>query len=124
MNARQLRRISVRAFLVWGSLSVAGFFMATPIIALLAPLMEFVVDAMQSDYLSHLSVVDKNGNLTVLMSCTMTHRVRLPTGRIIPFLESFDCAGTTAMHVLVPLIIFLMVVLVWPMRDRRERLRR
>jgi hypothetical protein len=121
---RRLLQISLRGILAWCALSAAGFLLARPIVEIVSPFFEGVVDSMQSNYTAYLSVVDAQGGPKIVMSCTAKRELLLPRGRIIPVFASFDCAKIDAVHALVPIVIFLVVVIAWPMKDRREALRR
>jgi hypothetical protein len=120
MASNALLKISLRAFLAWSLLSVAGFIFVRPIMAELSPMMESVIDSMQSDFTAQLSIVDVRGAPTITMSCTATRELRLPGGRIVPFLRSYQCAATDAVHALVPIVIFLVTVVSWPIGRRAE----
>jgi len=86
----------------------------------LTPIMESMIEQMQSDYVAHLSIIDRHGNPQIIMSCTALRRFALPSGQIIPFLGTVDCAYMDAVHALVPMVIFLVAVVAWPARDRTE----
>jgi hypothetical protein len=120
MASNALLKISLRAFLAWSLLAVAGFVFVRPILAMWSPMMESVIDAMQSDFTAQLSVVDMRGAPTITMLCTATRELRLPSGRVVPFLGSYQCATTDAVHALVPIVIFLVTVVSWPIGRRAE----
>ncbi len=122
--ASRLLRLSLRGLLAWGLLAAGGYWLARPIVDGLSPFMESAVQAMQSDYTAQLSVHDAPAGLQLVMRCTAKRELSLANGRGMHFLRSFDCAQTDAVHVLVPLIIFLAVLLGWPTMSRRESLRR
>ena len=115
-----LLRASLRALLAWCVLAGLGLCFVRGICTPLLPLMEGAIDALQSDFNAYLSVVPAAGGLQIAMSCTMNHDLTLPSGRRIPFLASYDCATTDAMHALVPLLIFLVPLVAWPAGSRRE----
>jgi len=121
---RRLLRLSFRGILIWCALSAAGFLLTRPIVETLSPFFEGVVDSMQSDYTAFLSVIDAQGGPKIVMSCTAQRALLLPHGGIVPAFASFKCAWTDAVHALVPIIIFLVVVFGWPTKNRREMLRR
>jgi hypothetical protein len=120
----RLLRLSLRGMLAWAILAVAGFLLARPIVTALAPYLEGVVDTMQSDYVSYLTVDDSQEGLKLVMACRASRSLTLPNGRVVPFLQSFACAKTDAVHVLVPIVIFLTIVIGWPAAGRRELARR
>ena len=86
----------------------------------LSPMMESMIDTMQSDFTAHISVVDGHSDPAVSMSCTATHQLVVPHGRIIPFLGTFKCASIDAVHALVPIVIYLVAAVGWPIIRRRE----
>jgi hypothetical protein len=57
MTSSTLRGISLRALLAWCVLSVTGYFLLSPIIGAILPMLEITIDVAQRDYLPHLSVV-------------------------------------------------------------------
>ena len=124
MASNALLKISLRAFLAWSLLSIAGFIFVRPIMAVWSPMMESVIDSMQSDYTADLSIVDVRGAPTITMSCTATRELRLPSGRVVPFMGSYQCAATDAVHALVPIVIFLVTVVSWPIGRRAEAIGR
>jgi hypothetical protein len=90
----------------------------------LTPIMNTMIDHMQSDYMAHLSMVERNGNPQITMSCTAIRPLTLPSGRVIPFLGTVDCAYMDAVHALVPIVIFLVAVMAWPTRNASEMAKR
>jgi hypothetical protein len=119
-----LLKLSLRGILAWCLLAAAGFLFARAILAPFLPLMEMVIDGMQSDFMAHLSITDARDKLTIAMSCTANRELMLSHDSIIPFLGSFNCASTDVVHALVPMIIFSVAVIGWPISHRHEILRR
>jgi hypothetical protein len=101
----------LRAILARCALSAVGFLFTRPIAEIVSPFFESVVDSMQSNYAAYLSVVDPRGGPKIVMSCTAKRELLLPRGRIIPVFASFYCAKIDAVHALVPIVIFLVVVI-------------
>lgn len=124
MKSDILLRVSLRAALAWCVLSIAGFIFVRPIVSTMIPLMETMIDHMQSDYMARLALTEVHGNTELIMSCTATRKLLLPGGRIVPFLGTVDCAYMDAIHALVPIVIFLVAVVGWPTVDSREARRR
>jgi hypothetical protein len=120
MSRAFLRRLSLRSIVAWGLLSAIGFLFARAITEVLLPFIQSVVDTMQSDYIAHLSILDTRAGLKIAMSCTAERELALPRGTIMPFLGTFNCATTDAVHALVPLVIFAVAVASWPTSSRRE----
>jgi hypothetical protein len=124
MTTKSLLRLSLRGVLAWCVLSAAGFLFAPAIMKALSPLMVGAIDIMQSDFMAHLAIVDERGGAKIAMSCTAARELILPQGKIVPFLGSFNCAATDAIHALVPFVIFSVGIAGWPISHRRELLRR
>jgi hypothetical protein len=124
MAISPLIKLSLRGVLIWCLLSAAGFIFARPIASALSPMMESMIDAMQADFVADISIVDGHSGPVISLSCTATHQLVVPHGRTIPFLGTFKCASTDAIHALVPMVIYLVAVVGWPMIRRREILRR
>src|ERR1700684_1545446 len=120
MTVGPLLKLSLRCALVWGLLSAIGFLFARGITDALSPLMKSVIDGIQSDFISHLSVVGTGGSTRIVMSCTATRQLVLPNGGIVPFLGSFGCAAADAVHALVPMVIFSVALAAWPIKQWRE----
>jgi hypothetical protein len=120
LTANRRLRLSLRGVLAWGLLAAAGFWMVRPIVTAVAPLMEGVVDALQSDYVSYLTVEDAREGPKLVMSCRANRPLQFAPDRLVPVGRSFACAETDAVHVLVPVVIFLTVVVGWPIANRRE----
>jgi hypothetical protein len=124
MTTTRLLRLSLRGILAWCLVSAAGFLLARPIVAGMSPFFEGVIDAMQSDYAAQLDVVEAAEGPKISMTCTAKRQLVLARGKIVPFLASYNCARMDATHALVPVVIFLVAVIGWPIGDRRETLRR
>jgi hypothetical protein len=124
MESIALLRVSLRAVLAWSLLSVTGYVFVRPIITAFIPMMEFMIDTMQSDFWAHLSLIDVRGNLQILMSCTAIQPFFYPNGRFVARYSNVDCAYTDAVHALVPIIIFVVAVVGWPAGTRVEWRRR
>jgi hypothetical protein len=124
MKSGILLRVSLRAALAWCVLSIAGFIFVRPIVSTMIPLMETMIDHMQSDYMARLALIEVQGNTELTMSCTATRKLFLPGGRIVPFLGTVSCAYMDAVHALVPIVIFLVAVVSWPTVDSRDARRR
>jgi hypothetical protein len=124
MAGSPLLKYSLRGLLAWALLSAAGFLFAGAIVYAFLPLMEAMIDALQSDFTAYLSVADSHGSSVIAMSCTAARQLTLPSGKIIPFLGSYKCASVDSVHALVPIVIYCVAVLAWPIRQWREVYRR
>jgi hypothetical protein len=78
MKSGILLRVSIRSALAWCVFSITGFIFVRPIVSTLIPIMETMIDHMQSDYLARLALVDVQGNPEITMSCMATRRLFLP----------------------------------------------
>lgn len=119
-----LRRTSLRTVLAWCALSATGYLLVRPLLTAFIPMMQVMIDTMQSDYMAHLSIVDVQGNARLLMSCTAARPLLFPNGHMIALFGTVDCAYIDAVHALVPIIIFLVAVVGWPIGNSVERRRR
>jgi hypothetical protein len=115
---------SLRGLGLWCLLSIVAFLWARPIEALLTPFIEGVVDLFESDYAAQVAVVDSKDGPEIEMTCVANRPLRLPNGTLVPFLGSFRCARTDAVHALAPLVVFGVGLLAWPLASRRELVRR
>ena len=116
-------RTSLRAVLAWCLLSGAGFIFVRPITVALLPLMEAMVNGMQSDFKAHLFIEDQ-GSLMIALSCTTNRPFASSAGGFIPPDSSFSGGAVDAVHALVPLVIFLVAVASWPINGWREAIGR
>lgn len=113
-------RLSLQGLLAWGLLSTLCAFHPQPVTRVFMPLMESVIDMLQPDYVARLSVTGSNGDGRVVMSCTTTHAIAHGDGQVLPPLRSGPCAWMDSIHALVPLVVFLLPVMVWPLQARGE----
>ncbi|MDR3415763.1 MAG: hypothetical protein P4L83_06215 [Nevskia sp.] len=124
MTPARLLRICRRAILVWCLLSGAGFFLVRPLAAALLPAMGWMINHMQSDFRAQLLVEDFKGSPMIMMPCVTTRAIALASGGFAAPDSSFDGGGVDAVHALVPIVIFLVAVISWPVRGWHEMLGR
>lgn len=111
---------SLSGLLFWCLLGLMGLVWVGPIVRGFAPVIEDVVDALQSDYVAHLSLASSSDGTRLVMFCTATHDIYAPGRPVIHLLRSFPCAYVDAVHALAPIMIFLLPVIVWPWQRRGE----
>jgi hypothetical protein len=124
LTANPVLRASLRGLTAWCVLAVLGLVFAPAITRTLLPMMEAAVDLLQSDFSAYLALTDSNRGPQLMMSCTVNHDVVLPSGARIPYLGTYACASTDALHALAPIVIFLSLLIAWPAADRREIVKR
>ena len=110
--------------MAWCALSLAGLLLLDPIVRVLGPAAEMLIDTLQNDYLSKLSMVGAGAGSQIVMSCTAIRDIRVHPDRLIPANRTVKCATIDAVHAVVPVVICLVPALAWPLRRRREAISR
>ncbi|MDR3414865.1 MAG: hypothetical protein P4L83_01650 [Nevskia sp.] len=113
-------RLSLRMLVAWCVLSAAGFIFVRPITSALLPVMESASNGMQSEFIVDLSLEDAPGGPAIRMECTTRHPVALGSGNVVPAYGVFEGGSVDAVHALVPVVIFLVVIAAWPFAGYRE----
>jgi hypothetical protein len=120
MMLSPLSRLTLRGLSVGALLSGVAYAAARPLVEALLPLMELLVNSLQSDFLGHLRIIDAGSDPMIAMSCTTRKAIVLAPGQILPPHASFDGGSTHVMHALVPLVLFATVLCAWPVDRLRE----
>lgn len=114
--------LSLRGLLAWCLLTTLGFVAVRPIVGSALPLVEATVNVMQQDYVGYVTLEQTRTGPSIRMTCSALHDLTLRSGRVIPYLRTFGCARTDAVHALVPLSIYLLLVLAWPIAAARREI--
>ena len=118
MNNPALGYLFFRAILIWLVLSLAGFLGGNGFASMMTPFYEFVTEVASTDYVAAISVEERQEDAIVLAATSIRAKQITPS-RALP-------AGTTiasdisVLHTLVPLIIFLTIILCWPIKSWRQ----
>lgn len=121
MNNQLLIKLTIKAFVVWLALSAAGFFYGEAIINTLTPYYKFVIHNINPDYQANIRINNKGVEKSIILEATslkaipITPDISLPAGKTIE-------SSVTIFHTLVPLVILLNILLVFPMENIKQRL--
>jgi len=120
MDNSQLIKLACKALLFWLLFSVAGFFWGQKLISGLAPFYEFVVEQVDPNYDATIRIDDKSDVDKIVLAATalkalpITPQQSLPAGRMIE-------SSITVLHALVPIVILLTILSVWPVKSLKQR---
>jgi hypothetical protein len=120
MMLSPLGRLTLRGLCAGALLSGVAFATARPLMEAQLPLMEILVNSLQSDFLGHLRIIDAGSDPMIAMSCTTLKAIVLAPDQVLPPHASFDGGSTHVMHALVPLVLFMTVLCAWPVDRLRE----
>lgn len=122
MTRVALRNASLRLLLAWLVLSIGGFWYARPIAQVLLPYFDLCLHVFNRDWQPMLAVAREHDNYSIHLVATarqsipVTSTVAVEAGRTIT-------TGVNVVHVLVPIVVFVSVLVAWPVRDLRARIR-
>lgn len=108
-----------RAILIWLVLSLAGFFWGNSFASMMTPFYEFVTEMASTDYVAAISVEERQEDAIVL-AATAIRAKQITPSRALPAGKTIS-SDITVLHTLVPLIIFLTIILCWPIKSWRQR---
>ena len=118
MNNPVYGYLFLKVILVWLLLSLAGFFWGNGFASMMTPFYEYVTEAASTDYVAAISIEERQETSFVL-AATATRAKLITPSRSLP-------AGTTissdisVLHTLVPLVIFLTIIISWPMKSLKQ----
>ena len=118
MNNPVYGYLFLKAILVWLLLSLAGFFWGNGFASMMTPFYEYVTEAASTDYVAAISIEERQEN-SIVLAATATRAKLITPSRSLP-------AGTTissdisVLHTLVPLVIFLTIIISWPMKSLKQ----
>ncbi len=119
MNNPALGYLFFRAILIWLVLSLAGFFWGNGFASMMTPFYEFVTEMASTDYVATISVEERQEDAIVL-AATAIRAKQITPSRALPAGTTIS-SDITVLHTLVPLIIFLTIILCWPIKSWGQR---
>ena len=116
-------RILVLALLTWIAVSLVGFFYGPVFLELLAPFYEMVIELVESDFDASVHFRDDaKGQASIVLAATALRTLELAPGMdIVPAGQTLE-SSVTVLHTLVPLVILIVTLLVFPMNHWTQRL--
>ena len=108
----------LKVILVWFVLSMAGFFWGNGFASTMTPFYEFVTEAASTDYVAAISVEERQEDAIVL-AATAIRAKQITPSRALPAGTTIS-SDITVLHTLVPLIIFLTIILCWPIKSWQQ----
>ena len=121
MSRAELLTLGLKALLAWSVLSGLGWYFGEALGTGLLPWFEFIIHQVSPDYSPQLKLIPENHDFTIYMNATLLNPVFL--GGTLGLKAGFEItAATHLMHTLVPIVIELSILLVWPVNGWRERL--
>ena len=120
MNRAELVALSLQGLLAWLVLSALGWYFGGALGQCLLPGFGFIINQICPDYSSWLTLLPENHDFTIQLSAIVVNPVLLGDKLWLnPGLEL--TVGTHLMHTLVPLVIQVSILLVWPVKSWRKR---
>ena len=122
MNRRELISLTLKGLLTWLVLSGLVWYFGEWLGKGLFPLLKAVIMAMNADMSPSLKLVKPTGQLdyALELSAWLLRPIYLNAGQFIPPGTELK-SSADLMHALVPLVIELSILLVWPVQRRSQR---
>lgn len=121
MSQTEFLVLSLKGLLAWLVLSALGWYVGEELGQCLLHWLDFIVNLVCPDYSYWLSLTPKNHDYTFYLNALVVQPVHLGGKQWLTVGQEMT-AGTQLMHTLVPVVIELSILLVWPVTGWRERL--
>jgi hypothetical protein len=121
MSQTELLALSAKGLLAWLTLSALGWYFGEIVGQCLLPGFSFIINLICPDFSSLLKLVPDNHDFSIQLNSIVLQPVHLGGKQWLTVGQDMT-AGTHLMHTLVPMIIELSILLVWPVNGWRERL--
>ncbi|MDG2472147.1 MAG: hypothetical protein P8M71_03420 [Pseudomonadales bacterium] len=121
MNDRLSGYLFFKVILVWLTLSLVGFFWGKNLVSLMTPFYAIVTEAVSTDYVAAISVEESQVDSVVLSATTIRAREISPLIKPIAAGKTLQ-SSAGVLHTLVPIVIFLTIVLSWPVKSLKQLL--
>jgi len=116
-----LYNLSLRLFLAWLLLSIAGYYGGQQLVSFLLPFFSDVINTISHDYSHVLKIGENKGQATIEIAAMITNRIKA-TDTIVLSAGQTITASIHVFHVLVPLVILFTLVIAWPVQKLRDRI--
>ena len=120
MNAKKLYIRFIVAFFIWAALSVLGYFHGIKLIKLFEPYYVAVVETAYPNYEARIQYDDNPTEPYIELYVTAVRAIPYAPGKAVPAGQTIGPTKITTFHTMVPLIIFAVIVLVWPVKSVKE----
>lgn len=120
MNNNLQLKLAIKAFLIWLALSLAGFFWGEHLIKVLTPFYGEVIEQIDSNYQTHV-FINNEAEKKVVLAATALRAIPIVADKSLPAGRTIESNGTV-LHALVPLVILLTVILVFPLQNFKQRI--
>ena len=120
MSRAELIVLSFKGLLAWSLLAALGWYFGGTLGQCLLPVFNFIINQASPDYASWLKLVPEQHDFSIQLSAIVLHPIRLGDQQWLTAGQELT-AGTHLMHTLVPMVIELSVLLVWPVKVWPER---
>jgi len=119
-SRRLLLRLSLRAIAICSVLGLALFLGGRLVVFAALPALTVFIDTVQSDFVADLSLAPARGGWMVQMRPLSVRAIPIAPGKVLQAGTRLEPFATTLAHTLVPPLLFLTAVLVWPATRPRE----
>ncbi|MGB5325355.1 MAG: hypothetical protein WBN40_08035 [Pseudomonadales bacterium] len=113
-------RLAFKAFIFWLLFSLAGFFWGDKLISLLTPMYEWTIEQASKNYHADVHLND-DAERKVILAATALRNIVIVPGRDLEAGKTIE-ASITVLHALVPLVILLTTLVVYPLKNSRQRI--
>jgi len=120
-SRRELIALSLKGLLAWAALSALGLYFGEWLGTALLPLIETTIRWFAPEYASTLTLVPQRPDALIQLSIRVLQPLQITASHAIPQGKELTM-GTHLMHTLVPGVIELSILSVWPVRDWVQRL--
>lgn len=116
-------RILVFGLVTWVAVSLLGFFYGPHLIEFLAPFYEWVIESIDPNYDARIYFADDaKGQASIVLAATALKTLQLVEGMDIVAAGRTLESSVTVLHTLVPLVIFIVTLIIFPMNHWKQRL--
>lgn len=113
-------RLALKAFLFWLAFSLAGFFWGDRLVQALLPFYEWTIEQLNGDYHIDTRIDGEPGSKNVVMAATALRNVAILPDRNLEAGKTIE-SSITVLHALVPLVILLTTLCVFPLNNLKQR---
>lgn len=120
MNSKKIYLRLLLAFFVWASLSAIGLFHGIKLIKTLEPYYIEVIETAYPQYKAKIEYEEDNLEPYVVLWVTALKPIEYAPQKFLEAGRSVGPTKVTVLHTMVPLVIFGVIVLVWPVKSLTE----
>jgi hypothetical protein len=124
MLPNMLVNVSCRLVLIWILVSGIGLLCGQKLLKLLLPVFSVVITLAQDDFWPTLDIAETNGEMVVRMSAKIIRSIPLSANQSILSGASVNYTAIGVLHAVVPAVLFITLILAWPIHSWREGMHR